>query len=413
MKVLHINTNDISGGAARAAYRLHGGLLGQDIESEMLVQRKESNDPTVSTPYKTNLGKIYARLRPKFNSIIQKLQKTDNPIIHSSNVLPSGLHKKINRSDADIVHLHWVNGEMISIKEISKIKKPLVWTLHDMWAFSGSEHYDYLDNPQRYKNGYHKHNRPDSYKGVDIDRWTWNRKVKYWQNKKINIVTCSNWLAKCARESKLFDNKNIQAIPNGLDLTIYKPVKTEWARSILNIPKGDNKKYILFGAMSATSDKRKGFEQLKKALSYIDDKNYKLLIFGSEGYENISFNLPTTYLGRLNDDETLALAYSAADVMVVPSLQDNLPNTAVEATACGTPVAAFSIGGLPDIINHKENGYLAEAYDPEDLAAGIKWVVDDRDRNRKLGNRARVKAEKQFDVKEVAKQYFELYKTVR
>lgn len=408
-----VNSTDIKGGAARAAYRLHKGLIDQGINSKMLVQRKYSDDPSVEVCHSNSkVGLAYSIFRSNVGSLINKLQYSTNPTIHSSNFLPSGLHIKINNSDVDIVHMHWINKEMISVREISKIKKPIVWTFHDMWAFSGAEHYDDLNSPERYREGYDSNNRPDNYGGLDIDRWTWKRKMKHWSNKEFNIVTPSNWLADCVPQSPIFQDQDVDVIHNGLDLEVYKPIFKSWARDILNIPKSKGEKYIIFGALSATRDKRKGFQQLQKALSVLKDKDYQLLVFGSEGYENIGFGLPTTYLGKLNDDETLALAYSAADVMVVPSLQDNLPNTAVESIACGTPTAAFNIGGLSDIVDHKENGYLAEPYDPMDLAKGINWILEDRERNRVLRENARRKAEEEFSIGVVVQEYLELYKSI-
>ncbi len=416
MKILTVNTMDITGGAARAAYRLHRGLLEQGVNSRMLVQFKKSDDPTVDTVYSdSRLGKLYSHLRPSTNKLLQKLQKTSNPAYHSVNFLPSGLQRKINNSDADIVHLHWLGGEMISIKELAKIRKPIVWTFHDMWAFSGAEHYHDLHFPDRAKKKYKKENRPHTYSGIDIDRWTWLRKKKYWHDKNLHLVTPSNWLADHTRKSELLGGKNIQTIPNGLNLDIYKPISRKRAREIINITDNNDTRYIIFGAMSATSDIRKGFQKLKEALTILEKNtsaHHQLLIFGSEGYKPIDFGLPTTYLGYLNDEETLAFAYSAADVMVVPSLQDNLPNTAVEAISCGTPVVAFNTGGLPDIIAHKENGYLAEPYEAKDLAEGIAWVLKNDERVDRLSRKARQTSKEKFDIRKITHQYMDLYSKI-
>jgi glycosyltransferase involved in cell wall biosynthesis len=197
-----------------------------------------------------------------------------------------------------------------------------------------------------------------------------------------------------------------------LDLNLYKPISKKSACHILNIPENNKHKHILFGAMSSTSNERKGFNQLVNTLSLMQEENFRLIVFGSEGYDQKDFGFPTTYLGNLNDDETLVLAYSAADVMVLPSLQDNLPNTAVEAIACGTPVVAFNTGGLPDIVDHKENGYLAEAYNPKDLASGISWVLEDEERLKSLSENARDKALDTYALDKVAQQYIEYYKEI-
>jgi glycosyltransferase involved in cell wall biosynthesis len=417
MKILILNASDLIGGAARAAYRLHRGLVEMGLDSRMLVQSKYSNDPAVETIYScSKAGKLYTRFRPMANRILQKFQKTTSTVPHSANFLPSGLYKKINNSRADLIHMHWIGAEMISINEIAKITKPIVWTLHDMWAFCGSEHYDDLKSPERYEAGYYRTNRPRDYSGIDIDRWTWNRKKKYWKNKTFNVITPSRWLADCASKSALFQDQGIYTIPNGLDLNIYKPVDKKFSRKKLNIPDQDNIKYILFGAMSATNDERKGYKELSNALHYLvrnyNKEHFRLIVFGSEAHNGPDFGMPVSYLGKLNNDETLALAYSASDVMVVPSLQDNLPNTAVEAIACGIPIAAFNIGGLPDIVDHKKNGYLANPYDSEDLADGIKWILDDAEKYTQLKAAARNKARSEFDIKNVVQQYNSLYKTI-
>lgn len=415
MKILQLSLTDLKGGAGRAAYRLHRGWIQKGVDSRMLVQSRYSEEPSVEAADSgSRFWRFYNQVRPLVNKAVQRLQKTTNTVFHSANFLPSRLHKRINNSDADIVHLHWVGAEMISVKEISKIDKPLVWTFHDMWAFCGSEHYDDLQSPGRYKTGYYRNNRPPNHVGIDIDRWTWNRKRKSWKDKVFFIVTPSRWLADCAAESALFRNQMIKTIPNGLDLDVYKPIDKEYAREKLNIFDQNKIKYILFGAMSATSDERKGYKELSKALDYLgnkyDKKHFRLIIFGSEGHNNNpDFGLPVTYLGKLEKDETLALAYSAADVMVVPSLQDNLPNTAVEAIACGTPIAAYNIGGLPDIIDHKENGYLACPYDHRELSDGIAWILREDDRLQQLKETARKKVLDRFDIKKVVKQYYELY----
>ncbi|MEX0595091.1 MAG: glycosyltransferase, partial [Candidatus Paceibacterota bacterium] len=330
MKVLHINSSDILGGAARAAYRIHKGLLGHGISSKMLVQNKKSNEPKIETPYSTKTKKIISILRPYVNSMVQKLQHKGNPIYHSSNILPSGLHKMINSSEADIVHLHWINAEMISIREISKINKPIIWTLHDMWAFSGAEHIDDWDNPGRYKYGYSKKNRPDMYSGIDIDRWTWKRKKKYWDDLNINFVTPSNWLATCYGQSALFKNKEADVIPNGLDTTVFKATKKQLARQILNLP--DKKKIVLYGAFSAESNPIKGYQKMIEAKKILyNNKSMQdafYLVFGNDYPKTEQMDSFTTqYLGRIDDNITLSLVYSAADVMVVPSIMEAFGQT--------------------------------------------------------------------------------------
>lgn len=414
MKVLFLNETDIKGGAAQAAYRLLQGIERQGINSKMIVRKKYSNDSKIKTRYTSDFGNILDQINSGINDLFLNFQDSQNPVAHSANLFPTGLHKAINKSKVDIVHLHWVGGKMITIKEISKITKPIVWTLHDMWAFCGTEHYDDLNSPGRYKEGYYTGNRPANNKGLDIDQYSWKKKMKYWSDVTFDFVAPSNWMARCVRESMLFKNQVIKVIPNGLDLNVYKPIAKNWAKKILNIPEGNKEtRYILFGALSPLNDERKGFQQLLKSLSKLKTKinnlDLRLLVFGSKYSKVPDFGLPTTYLGYLHDDTSLAMAYSAADVMVVPSLQDNLPNTAVEASACGTPVVAFDVGGLSDIIDHKVNGFLVEPFSPEHFAEGIMWILENSNRNQALSVKAREKAIKKFDIETVSKKYIELY----
>jgi glycosyltransferase involved in cell wall biosynthesis len=228
----------------------------------------------------------------------------------------------------------------------------------------------------------------------------------------LTIVTPSRWLADCARKSSLFHDLRIEVIPNGLDSQRYKPVEQKLARDLLNLPQ--DKQLILFGAMKATSDRRKGFHLLLPALQKLSQiqgqDRIELVVFGaSEPREPPDFGFKVNYLGRLNDDISLALVYAAADVFVVPSLEDNLPNTVMESLACGTPCVAFKIGGMPDMIEHGQNGYLAQPYEIEDLAKGIAWVLEDRERYGKLCDRDRQKVEQEFTLELQAHRYLSLY----
>lgn len=195
MKVIHLNHSDISGGAARAAYRIHHSLREAGVDSRMWVNKATAGDWTVDGPA-TKVAKALAAVRGHAASPLVTTLKTGNPIIHSPAILPSQWVKRINASDADIVHLHWVQGEMLSIADIGRIEKPIVWTLHDMWAFCGAEHLAWDD---RWREGYRRDNRPPHESGFDLNRWTWQRKRKHWQQP-MHIVTPSQWLGDCVRE---------------------------------------------------------------------------------------------------------------------------------------------------------------------------------------------------------------------
>jgi glycosyltransferase involved in cell wall biosynthesis len=408
VRIIHLSYNDINGGAFRATYRIHQSLLKQGISSRLWVNEKESDDWTVED-LNSKIGKVLNKLRRRvINYSLIKMLKTKNKIIHSPSVLPSNWVKHINNSDSDIVHLHWIQNEMLSIKDISKIKKPIVWTLHDMWAFCGAEHYT---NDNRWREGYYPNNRPNYESGFDLNRWTWNRKKKYW-NKPIQIVTPSTWLAKCVNKSALMKSWPVSVIANPIDTDQWTPMNKKNARQLFDLSPDAN--LILFGAAGGGKDPRKGYDLLLSALKYLKADNkikkIELVVFGqSKPKSQLDLGFPVHFSGHLYDDLSLSALYSAADVMVVPSRQDNLPNTAVEAQACGTPVVSFDIGGLPDIIQHQKTGYLAKAFDTRDLANGITWVLEQNGSN-KLGNNAREQALEKFSEKKIAEDFVSIYK---
>jgi glycosyltransferase involved in cell wall biosynthesis len=411
MKSLLINTSDITGGAAIAAYRIHKGLQEIGISSKMLVQTKLSDDRTVIAPC-TKVEKGLALLRPTLDSVFKKLFSGGSKTIFSPAWLPfSNILSQINSISPDIVHLHWICDGMLRIEELKRINKPIIWTLHDMWSFTGGCHYN--DGCERFQQACGNCPQLNRSGKNDLSRSVLRRKKKAWSKLNITIVTPSTWLAECAKESSLFSGHRIEVIHNGFNLDLFKPINKTTAREIWDLP--NNKKLILFGAMSAASDHRKGFDLLYEGIEQLSAKwsdRGELMVFGSSEPENPpDFGLPVHYLGYLYDDVSLALLYSAADVMVTPSRQDNLPNIVAESLACGTPAVAFDIGGMPDMIDHKVNGYLAKPFDVSGLAAGIDWVLSDDKRHKDLCLKARKKAVACFDIETIAKQYAELYES--
>ena len=251
---------------------------------------------------------------------------------------------------------------MISIEQIGKINKPIIWTLHDMWPFCGAEHYTLNF---RWRDSYSYANKPSNESRFDLNRLVWQRKINSWHFNP-TIIAPSKWMASCAEQSILFSNKNIYTIPNCIDTSFWSPIPKSEAKSILGIE--NDKKLILFGAFGGHLDPRKGFDLLVAALGRISQleniDQLRLMTFGSTKHTIISeLGIQFKSLGHLSDDISLKVAYSAADVFVVPSRMDNLPNTVIEAQSCGTPVVAFDVGGLPDIIVHNQTGYLAKAFD--------------------------------------------------
>jgi glycosyltransferase involved in cell wall biosynthesis len=406
MNVLHLSTSDIEGGAARAAYRLHQGLQTANITSKMLVRAKVSPDQTVIAD-----KSVLTKLGPPAGSLPLRLYPKHERSLFSPQWFPDALLPRVRSLDPDIIHLHWVCNGFLQIETLGKLNKPLVWTLHDMWAFTGGCHYS--QSCDRYVQSCGACPQLKSQQNWDLSRWVWQRKAKAWKDMNLTIVSPSVWLADCARSSPLFQNRQIEVIPHGLNLTTYRPIETAIARKLLNLP--IDKQFVLFGASPGTTgDKRKGFHLLQPALQQLSQSRWQdrleLVVFGSSQPDRpIDLSFKTHYLGQFHDDLSLALVYAAADVMVVPSLQEAFGQTASEALACGTPVVAFAATGLKDIISHQQDGYLAQPFEIEDLASGIAWVLEDGDRHQKLRTCAREKAEREFNLELQAHRYRSLF----
>lgn len=411
MKILQLSTSDINGGAARAAYRLHQGLQRINVHSQMLVQAKQSDDSRViGSRTNSGIGQTVTGLRLILDELPLKFYPNRKRTTYSLQWLPDTINAKITQLNPDVINLHWINLGYLKIETIAKFNKPIVWTLHDMWAFTGGCHYS--QDCDRYTASCGACPQLHSRKDWDLSRWVWQRKAKAWRNLNPTIIALSSWLAKCATSSSLFKELRIKLIPNGLDTQRYRPINRQVARDLLNLPQ--DKQLILFGSLEATSDQRKGFHLLQPALQDLSKSKWQdgleLVIFGASQPEtSVDFGFKAHYLGTLNDDLSLALVYSAADVFVLPSTQENLANTVMEAIACGTPCVAFSIGGMPDMIEHQKNGYLAQPHQIEDLAQGIAWVLENRERHQKLSYRAREKAEQEFTLEIQACRYLSLF----
>lgn len=412
MRTLILSKSDISSGAARAAMRLHRALVAAEIDSTMLVGNKRSDDWRVQGPTST-LQKVLAKIPAILDNIPTLFQQTTNPINHSPAWLSGISARRINTFNADVINLHWICGGFLSIEEVSKINKPIVWTLHDMWAFCGAEHYVSDDQNARFRCGYSHCNRDPAHKGIDIDRWVWNRKQESWKNP-VQIVTPSRWLADCVKGSALMHNWPVTVIPNPLDTETFKPYSKQIAREMLGLPK--DSKLVLFGALKGGSEPRKGWDLLQSALVKVRQCVPGLhgVIFGqSEPQNPPDLGLPIHWLGHLDDDSKLALLYSAVDVTVLPSRQENLPQVGTEAQACGCPVVAFNITGLPDVVEHAMTGYLAEAFSIDDLAKGIEWVLSDDERYSKLSARSRERARQLWSPEVVVPQYLKVYELAK
>lgn len=405
MKILLLSTSDVEGGAARAAYRLHQGLRSIGKDSQVIVRAKKTNDKSVVVEQS-----ILTKLGPTLNNFPLRSYSMPEKTMFSPQWFPDALSTAVTRINPDIVNLHWVCNGYLRVETLPRLKKPLVWTLQDMWPFTGGCHYN--QDCDRYTASCGNCPQLNSGRENDLSHQIWKRKANSWKNLNLTIVTPSSWMAECVQKSSLFKNLRVEVIPFCLDTHRYKPVEKAVARQILSLP--IDKKLVLFGALAATSDKRKGFSLLAPALKQLSKTAWKeqieLVVFGSDQPDNpVDLGFKAHYLGHLNDDLSLSLAYSSADVMIVPSLQESFGQTASEALACSTPVVAFDATGLKDIVDHQSNGYKAKPYEIEDLANGIDWVLSDAERHQKLCHNAREKAERVFALELQAKQYLSLF----
>ena len=413
MKVLHLSTADANGGAAKGAYLMHKALLNAGVDSHMLVADKFTGDRTVTgSPGITGSQKVLKGIRQTVEYWPLKRYKSKKPGAFSPAVYLNNIAAQVEAIDPDIINLHWVAGGLLRPSDLQKFQQTrhrhLVWTLRDMWAFTGGCHYASTCNAYTKNCGHCP--ALDSQKAKDLSRQTWNRKQSAWKDLTIHVTPLSHWLADCARQSSLFSRQPIQVIPNAIDAETYRPIDKATARNLLRL--SPSKKLILFGALSPTADPRKGFSYLRTALQHLStqSKPYEAVIFGThKPQQDLGLSLPTTFLGYLSDDITLALAYSAADVTVIPSIQDNFAKTTIESMACGTPIVAFNATGAKDVIVHKQNGYAATCYEAEDLAKGIHWILEDSDRWKALSARARQTVEDNFTTTLQAERYKQLY----
>lgn len=405
MKILLINTLKDTGGAAIAANNLYLFLKKNNMDVDY-CNADNNIFPIVKNKYFEFLLKILKKLLPRTSF------KTTNNILHSKNHTSSINVKSLNKSDYDIVHLHWINFDFISIEDIGKITKPIVWTLHDGWTYCGAEHHpNFFENDNRFIEGYSKANKPKSTKGPDICRITWNRKKKAWKNTYFVFISPSKWNADRLKTSKLFHNSKCTVIPNIIDQSIFKKLDQQTVRTALGLPQ--DIKIIGFGAAyDINTDKSiKGSRELISALSVLkSQRNFHLVVFGpySAAFQN-SINSPCTFMGKIDSPQIVCAIYNSLDVFVCPSIMENLPTTCIEAQFCGIPVTAFDVGGIPEIIKHKETGYLAKPYDIDDLANGIKYCIENKE---VLSKKAIKLSSLKFDNDIITKKHISLYEEV-
>jgi glycosyltransferase involved in cell wall biosynthesis len=405
MKILHVNYSDSVGGAAIAVNRLHRNLLKMNIESNILVKKKETIDNEIFCD-QSKIDKNFDRVK------ISLLRRLNNFLTFSTNsgstsfcLFKTNLLNAINNSNSDLIHLHWIGNETISISQIKKINKPIVWTFWDMWPINGSEHYS--DN-LRNINGYQANNRGINEKGFDLNRFIWNHKLKH-LNFKMNIICPSKWLYEKANKSRIFIKSSKNYIPLSVDKSFWLKENELDAKKEFNIPL--NKKILLFSSTSGTNN-RKGFNYLVESLNLIDRKDLFLLVVGEKPKKFNEIKMDKRYLGIFEDREIIRKIYSTADLIVMPSVLEVFGQVILEGASCSVPSVIFNNTGSCDLVKHKVNGYVAEKKSIDDFIAGINWCLESNEKTKNLGKNSRKIVENNFDDKLNIEKTIKLYKNI-
>ena len=412
MDIFHLNTSDVSGGAARAAHRLHRGLRQGGEDSRMFVKNKGSEDDTVDewVPNGSIFGGLKDRVKRRWlNRRLRKYQGTrpDGLEIFSQARTVHGHRVVDSIPDADVYNLHWINGFIDPLPFFRATDQPIVWTLHDMNPFTGGCHYNVGCRKLEQQCGACP--QLGSTDENDLSRSVWTRKRKAYESairsNRLHIVAPSQWLAQEAQKSTLFAEAPVHVIPYGLNPDLFRPRDTEGLRSALEIPR--EHRIVLFVAQSAQNH-RKGFDLLSDALVALDADDMTLLSIGGNE-PDLGTALPHTHLGTIESDLLLSVFYSLAGLFVIPSRQDNLPNTALESMACGTPVVGFDTGGIPDMVRPGETGWLAETGNVRALRQAIEQALADDAAREQRGQRGRAVVENEYTLERQARRYRRLY----
>jgi glycosyltransferase involved in cell wall biosynthesis len=412
LKVLFINQSDIDGGAARAAHRVASKLVEMDVDLKMQVMRKLGKDEWVIGPRNIFLL-VVSRSLPRLDWISKSIVGVKKQFSWSLNLFPNFLLNKRFFNSMDVVHIHWVGKNMLPVSWISNLKRPVVWTLHDSWAFTGGCHI--TSGCRRFEQvcGYCPQLSKSS--KSDISHSIWLKKLAVYSKVNFHFVAPSQWIADEARASSLLKFFPVTVIPNGLDTSIYAPLGKLNSRKILDI--SSDKGIILFAAMYADTDRNKGMDLLIEAINILANndvsfaRNNLLIVIGTDNQAlSKLFPLPVICLGMIKDEKRLAQIYSAADLTVVPSRSESFGQVASESLSCGTPVVAFNTTGLKDIIDHMETGYLAKPFQTNDLAYGIGLITEDMEALRRMSQVARQRAVERFDINVTTRMHLDLYK---
>ena len=415
MRILHLNTTDNDGGAARAVYRLHKGLRMRSVSSVMFVRDKFTNDPKVFKYKKpSGVGKMLLQMRQQ--TIRKEMQsysisRPKNLEVFSDDRSPLRLDFTNQLPEADIYHLHWTSGFVDLPSFFKNVKKPIVWTLHDMFPFTGGCHYN--SGCEKYLSFCERCPQLGSLSVRDLAHKIWDRKKRYISefSNRIIIRADSNWLSGEAKRSGLFKGLDIDTIHYGIETDEFKVRDKLACRKALDIP--ENYRIIAFGA-PGIENPRKGLVQLVEALKKLSAirPNLFLITFGSGNLSSV-MNIPMLHMGNVSNNDILSVIYNCADVFVIPSLQEAFGQTALEAMSCGIPVAGFNTGGIPDMVENGITGFLADTGDVSGLANSIDRILALNDLEYlNMSRNCRAKVIDNFTLVQQADKYLDVYKNL-
>ncbi|MCC5845883.1 MAG: glycosyltransferase [Verrucomicrobia bacterium] len=413
MKILIVNSFDRDGGAARSARRLHHGLRRIGVESNMLVQTQTGDD--AHTLLADDF--LHRHLEPRL-PLLDALPLALYPkrdVSHWANAwFPTSLNRHIQDINPDIIHLHWICRGLVSLADLRRWNRPVVWTLHDPWPFTGGCHYPPL-GCTRFRDACGNCPALGSTREHDLSRLNWSRKKRLWKDLNLHVIGPSRWLTEQAQSSSLFRDVPCQALPNGIDTALYAPGDRAAARAHFKLP--PDKPLILVVAMNTSSDKNKGgalaLEALRLAAEQLGPDAAELVIAGeSDGPDKPKTTWRTHRMGVITEEADMARLYQAADLQLIPSYQENLCNAIMEASACALPCVAFRTGGNGDMILHRQNGWLAEPFEPAGLTEGILHLLQHPEQRQAWGRAAREHILHFSELESIARRHRDLYQSI-
>jgi len=419
MKILHLSYSDTEGGAAIGAYRLHHAMLHRGIDSQMLVVHKGSEDPSVQSYIGPENSAVFNALSKAGNEI-RAMYGVDELPIRSNNFFGLEVAAKINEIAPDIVQLHWIANNTLKLSEFPKIQAPIVWKMADMWAFSGGEHYNRYGEPDRHIEGY-DNSAPFRGESVDIDRLVWEQKRKHFADLRLNIVSPSQFLAIGAHESVLFNRYDCHVIPNPLPHAFLSGMPANSAersrlRTTLGLPQ--HKMVVCFSAF-LTGEVRKGFHHVREMVkthlnAHLSPADVSFLVIGGNVRQKTNLHGYDVHSFPNTDDAGQYKQYlRSTDLMLFPSEMDSTAMVVQESLAQGVPSVVFDVGGLPEMVEHKRNGYVARPYDAADLAEGLHWWHKLAEADRSAARLYAAKRSKAMhDPGLCVRRYLKLYKDV-